>query len=55
MCDDNKKCANISYIDDLDDISQEDTCCSSDPSNGVAEAEVNGIKHPFLFIAPFLP
>jgi hypothetical protein len=55
MCDDTKKCANVSYIDDLDDISLEDTFCSSDPGNGVAEAEVNGIKHPFLFIAPFLP
>jgi phosphatidylinositol 3,5-bisphosphate 5-phosphatase len=42
MCDDNKKCANVDYIDDLDDISQEDASCSSDPGNGVVEAEVNG-------------
>jgi hypothetical protein len=55
MCDDTKKCANVNYIDDLDDISLEDTFCSSDPGNGVAEAEVNGIKHPFLFIALFFP
>jgi phosphatidylinositol 3,5-bisphosphate 5-phosphatase len=41
MCDDNKKCANVDYIDDLDDTSQEDTSCSSDPGNGVAEAEVD--------------
>ncbi|KAK3131843.1 hypothetical protein QOZ80_6AG0512240 [Eleusine coracana subsp. coracana] len=31
-------CATVGY---LDDISQEDTCCSSDPGNGVAEAEAN--------------
>jgi hypothetical protein len=38
MCDDTKKCANVNYIDGLDDISLEDTFCSFDPSNGVAEA-----------------
>jgi hypothetical protein len=38
MCDDTKKCANVNYFDDLDDISLEDTFCSFDPSNGVAEA-----------------
>jgi phosphatidylinositol 3,5-bisphosphate 5-phosphatase len=42
MCDDNNNCADVDYINDLDDISQEGTCCSSDPSNGVAEAEVHG-------------
>ncbi|XP_062228336.1 phosphoinositide phosphatase SAC2-like [Phragmites australis] len=44
VCDDNNYCGNTDYIDDLDDISQEDTCGSSDPGNGIAEdkAEVNG-------------
>jgi phosphatidylinositol 3,5-bisphosphate 5-phosphatase len=42
MCDDNNNCSDVDYIDDLDDISQEDTCCSSDPGSGVAEAEVHG-------------
>ncbi|AQL01381.1 Phosphoinositide phosphatase SAC2 [Zea mays] len=49
-CDD-KNCGNADYVDDLDDISQEDTCGSSDPGNGIAEDkfEVNGsaqIKRP---------
>jgi phosphatidylinositol 3,5-bisphosphate 5-phosphatase len=49
-CDD-KNCGNADYVDDLDDISQEDTCGSSDPGNGIAEdkSEVNGsaqIKPP---------
>ncbi|OEL36628.1 Phosphoinositide phosphatase SAC3 [Dichanthelium oligosanthes] len=51
VCDDNKKCGNADYVDDLDDISQDGTCGSSDPGNGIAEdkSEVNGstqIKPP---------
>ncbi|KAG0513268.1 hypothetical protein BDA96_10G087000 [Sorghum bicolor] len=51
VCDDNNSCGNADYVDDLDDISQEDTCGSSDPGNGIAEdeSEVNGstqIKPP---------
>lgn len=38
----NNNCANVDCIDDLDDISQDDTCCSSNPGNEGAEAEVNG-------------
>ncbi|CAN6202219.1 unnamed protein product [Urochloa humidicola] len=49
--DDNNNCGNADYVDDLDDISQDDTCGSSDPGNGIAEdsSEVNGstqIKPP---------
>ncbi|XP_066375691.1 phosphoinositide phosphatase SAC3-like isoform X1 [Miscanthus floridulus] len=51
VCDVNNNCGNADYVDDLDDISQEDTCGSSDPGNGIAEdkSEVNGstqIKPP---------
>ncbi|XP_062233399.1 phosphoinositide phosphatase SAC2-like [Phragmites australis] len=44
VCDENKNCGNTEYTDDLDDISQEDTCGNSDPDNRIAEdkAEVNG-------------
>ncbi|CAL5037301.1 unnamed protein product [Urochloa decumbens] len=44
VCDDNNNCGNADYVDDLDDISQDNTCGSSDPGNGIAEdsSEVNG-------------
>ncbi|CAN6178957.1 unnamed protein product [Urochloa humidicola] len=37
MCDDNNNCGNADYVDDLDDISEDNTCGSSDPGNGIAE------------------
>jgi hypothetical protein len=51
VCDDNNNHGTADYVDDLDDISQDDTCGSSDPGNGIAEdnSEVNGstqIKPP---------
>ncbi|KAF8697948.1 hypothetical protein HU200_035447 [Digitaria exilis] len=51
VCDDNNNCGNADYVDDFDDISQDDTCGSSDPGNGIAgdNSEVNGstqIKPP---------
>ncbi|AQK82867.1 Phosphoinositide phosphatase SAC2 [Zea mays] len=51
VCDDDNNCGNADYVDDLDDISQEDTCGNYDPGNGIAEdrSEVNGstqIKPP---------
>ncbi|KAG2610097.1 hypothetical protein PVAP13_4KG096400 [Panicum virgatum] len=44
VCDDNNNRGTADYVDDLDDISQDDTCGSSDPGNGIAEdnSEVNG-------------
>ncbi|CAL5051554.1 unnamed protein product [Urochloa decumbens] len=44
VCDDNNNCGNADYVDDLDDISQDNTCGSSDPGNGIAKdsSEVNG-------------
>jgi len=44
VCDDNNNRGTADYVDDLDDISQDDTRGSSDPGNGIAEdnSEVNG-------------
>ncbi|TVU12217.1 hypothetical protein EJB05_45850 [Eragrostis curvula] len=44
VCEENNNCGNVDCMDDLDDISQEETCGSSDTGNVVAEdkVEVNG-------------
>uniref|UniRef100_A0A804UB01 SAC domain-containing protein n=1 Tax=Zea mays TaxID=4577 RepID=A0A804UB01_MAIZE len=53
VCDDDNNCGNADYVDDLDDISQEDTCGNYDPGNGIAEdrSEIFSAKRGHLKFA----
>nr|CAB3467343.1 unnamed protein product [Digitaria exilis] len=53
VCDDNNNCGNADYVDDFDDISQDDTCGSSDPGNGIAgdNSEIFSAKRGHLKFA----